>query len=94
MSAVVKRRMVACEKCHRSMRYDKLARHLTTCVGPGRFCPICECMLLDKTPEDVKIHLLNCGRKWYVNQHLYIYKTFLVFKLLQVLRLSSILQVL
>ena len=66
MSAVVKRRMVVCEKCQMSMRYDNLARHLEKCVGKGRFCPVCECMLMNKTPEDIRTHFVNCGRKWYV----------------------------
>ena len=70
MSSVVKRRMVVCEKCQTPMRYDKLARHLEKCVGKGRFCPVCECMLMGKTPEQIRTHLVNCGRKWYVNSAL------------------------
>ena len=58
-------REICCVRCNRTMVYCHYRRHLQTCVGEGRFCPICQehCNLEGQLLTD---HLLNCQRKWLV----------------------------
>lgn len=47
------------------MAYQNLARHLKSCVGDGRFCAICETMLVNMADYEIRDHLHNCGKKTY-----------------------------
>ena len=60
-----KSRKVSCSQCNMSLAYRHLAIHLETCVGAGKFCAVCETMLVNKTEREVREHLLTCGRKTY-----------------------------
>ncbi len=61
-SCFVMPRTVSCTKCSKTMAYKHLREHLASCVGEGRFCPICETQL---NLEGIALteHLISCGRK-------------------------------
>lgn len=56
-----KTRSVSCTKCQQTIRHDCLKNHVTQCIGPGRFCDICDTTLIDATEEDLNEHIMLCG---------------------------------
>ena len=58
-------RIITCVRCQKDMLYKNYRRHLTTCQGSGRLCPIC-LQEIDVEELDLTTHAINCQRKWLV----------------------------
>ena len=56
-----KHRKVECIKCHKSMQYNHLSRHMETCNMDGSFCYICQTTFLDFTEAELLSHISKCG---------------------------------
>ena len=59
------RHEIQCVRCNRTMLYQDYRRHLNSCQGSGRFCPIC-LSNINLEGQELKEHLINCQRKWLV----------------------------
>ena len=58
-------RMITCVRCGTEKAYQNYKRHLLSCNGAGRFCPIC-CAHIELEGLALTDHLLNCQRKMLV----------------------------
>ena len=61
-SCFIMPRRIECVRCSKSLEYKGYKRHLLTCNGSGRFCPIC-CTDIALEGLALTEHLINCQRK-------------------------------